>query len=76
MDFLVRHTTLNWWTVEFKTWSLLVLVATDIAARRIDIIELSHIVNFNLPSVTGDFAHRIGRTGRNGRRCSITSVRG
>ncbi|MFB3081017.1 MAG: helicase-related protein, partial [Nitrosomonadaceae bacterium] len=51
---------------EFKTGSLQVLVATDIAARGIDINELPHVVNFDLPSVAGDYVHRIGRTGRAG----------
>ena len=51
---------------EFKSGSLQVLVATDIAARGIDIIELPHVVNFELPSVPEDYVHRIGRTGRAG----------
>jgi ATP-dependent RNA helicase RhlE len=41
-----------------------VLVATDIAARGIDIKELPHVVNFDLPNVPEDYVHRIGRTGR------------
>ncbi len=51
---------------EFKTGSLQVLVATDIAARGIDISELPHVVNFELPNVPEDYVHRIGRTGRAG----------
>jgi len=51
---------------EFKTGSLQVLVATDIAARGIDINELPHVVNFELPNVAEDYVHRIGRTGRAG----------
>jgi ATP-dependent RNA helicase RhlE len=51
---------------EFKTGTLQVLVATDIAARGIDINELPHVVNFDLPSVAEDYVHRIGRTGRAG----------
>jgi ATP-dependent RNA helicase RhlE len=43
-----------------------VLVATDIAARGIDITELPHVVNFELPQVPEDYVHRIGRTGRAG----------
>jgi ATP-dependent RNA helicase RhlE len=43
-----------------------VLVATDIAARGIDIIELPHVVNYDLPNVPHDYVHRIGRTGRAG----------
>ena len=51
---------------EFKTGDLQVLVATDIAARGIDIIDLPHVVNYELPSVPEDYVHRIGRTGRAG----------
>ncbi len=51
---------------EFKTGRLQVLVATDIAARGIDISELPHVVNFELPNVSEDYVHRIGRTGRAG----------
>jgi ATP-dependent RNA helicase RhlE len=51
---------------EFKTGTLQVLVATDIAARGIDISELPHVVNFELPNVPEDYVHRIGRTGRAG----------
>lgn len=51
---------------KFKTGSLQVLVATDIAARGIDISELPHVVNFELPNVAEDYVHRIGRTGRAG----------
>ncbi|MBS1958067.1 MAG: ATP-dependent helicase, partial [Bdellovibrionales bacterium] len=49
---------------EFKDGSLQVLVATDIAARGLDIAELPHVVNFELPNVPEDYVHRIGRTGR------------
>ena len=51
---------------KFKTGGLQVLVATDIAARGIDISELPHVVNFELPNVAEDYVHRIGRTGRAG----------
>lgn len=51
---------------EFKTGDLAVLVATDIAARGIDIDQLPHVVNFELPNVPEDYVHRIGRTGRAG----------
>ncbi len=51
---------------EFKSRKIRVLVATDIAARGIDIIELPHVVNFDLPNVAEDYVHRIGRTGRAG----------
>ncbi|MBT0724470.1 ATP-dependent RNA helicase RhlE [Rosenbergiella sp. S61] len=48
----------------FKTGEVRVLVATDIAARGIDIEELPHVVNYELPNVAEDYVHRIGRTGR------------
>ena len=50
----------------FKDSELQVLVATDIAARGIDIDALPHVVNFDLPNVSEDYVHRIGRTGRAG----------
>ncbi len=50
----------------FKTGKIRVLVATDIAARGIDIDELSHVINFELPDVPETYVHRIGRTGRAG----------
>ena len=50
----------------FKTGKTRVLVATDIAARGIDIDELSHVINFELPNVPETYVHRIGRTGRAG----------
>ena len=59
---------------EFKDGSLQVLVATDIAARGIDIIELPHVVNFELPNVPEDYVHRIGRTGRAGSEGEATSL--
>ena len=51
---------------EFKTTTLQVLVATDIAVRGIDIDQLPHVVNYDLPNVPEDYVHRIGRTGRAG----------
>jgi len=51
---------------DFKQDKIQVLVATDIAARGIDINQLSHVVNFDLPNVPEDYVHRIGRTGRAG----------
>jgi ATP-dependent RNA helicase RhlE len=50
----------------FKRGKCRVLVATDIAARGIDIDELSHVVNFDVPNVTDDYIHRAGRTARAG----------
>jgi ATP-dependent RNA helicase RhlE len=51
---------------EFKEGSMRVLVATDIAARGLDIEALPHVVNYDLPHVAEDYVHRIGRTGRAG----------
>jgi ATP-dependent RNA helicase RhlE len=51
---------------EFKQGVVRVLVATDIAARGLDIDQLPHVVNFELPNVPEDYVHRIGRTGRAG----------
>ena len=62
---------------EFKKGDLRVLVATDIAARGIDISELPHVVNYELPNVPEDYVHRIGRTGRagaNGEAISLVCV--
>ncbi len=50
----------------FKSGKVRVLVATDIAARGLDINQLPHVVNFELPNVAEDYVHRIGRTGRAG----------
>jgi ATP-dependent RNA helicase RhlE len=52
--------------LKFRTRQLQVLVATDIAARGIDIDELSHVINYDLPEVAETYVHRIGRTGRAG----------
>ena len=49
---------------DFKSGDLTCLVATDIAARGIDIDQLPHVVNYELPNVPEDYVHRIGRTGR------------
>ena len=51
---------------DFKAGRVKVLVATDIAARGLDIEELPHVVNFDMPHVPEDYVHRIGRTGRAG----------
>jgi len=50
----------------FKAGEIRILVATDIAARGLDIQQLPHVVNFDLPNVSEDYVHRIGRTGRAG----------
>ncbi len=51
---------------DFKSGKVRVLVATDIAARGLDIDQLPHVVNYELPNVAEDYVHRIGRTGRAG----------
>jgi len=58
----------------FKDGAVRVLVATDIAARGLDIDQLPHVVNFELPSVPEDYVHRIGRTGRAGREGEAVSL--
>jgi ATP-dependent RNA helicase RhlE len=57
-----RTRTLN----EFKNNEIRILVATDVAARGLDITNLPHVVNYDLPTVPEDYIHRIGRTGRAG----------
>ncbi|MCW5664605.1 MAG: DEAD/DEAH box helicase [Piscinibacter sp.] len=59
---------------DFKSGSLQVLVATDIAARGIDIDQLPHVVNYELPNVPEDYVHRIGRTGRAGAQGEAVSL--
>jgi len=62
---------------EFKREAVRTLVATDIAARGLDINRLPHVVNFELPQTPGDYVHRIGRTGRagsNGTAISLVSA--
>ena len=59
---------------DFKASKVRVLVATDIAARGIDIDKLPHVVNFELPNVAEDYVHRIGRTARAGREGNAVSL--
>ncbi|CAB9538913.1 ATP-dependent RNA helicase RhlE [uncultured Gammaproteobacteria bacterium] len=59
---------------DFKKGKVNVLVATDIAARGIDIVELPLVVNFDLPNVPEDYVHRIGRTGRAGSKGEAISL--
>ncbi len=49
---------------EFKEGSLRVLVSTDVSARGIDVVNVSHVINFDVPNLYEDYVHRIGRTGR------------
>ncbi|MGD9774904.1 DEAD/DEAH box helicase [Diaphorobacter sp.] len=58
----------------FKTGQIRALVATDIAARGIDIDDLPHVVNYEIPNVPEDYVHRIGRTGRAGRMGQAVSL--
>jgi superfamily II DNA/RNA helicase len=51
----------------FKEEKVNVLVATDVAARGLDIADVSHVINYELPSNYEDYIHRIGRTGRGGK---------
>jgi ATP-dependent RNA helicase RhlE len=55
-----RHNALT----RFRNGSIKVLVATDIVARGIDILSISHVINYDMPESTDDYIHRIGRTGR------------
>lgn len=59
---------------DFKRGGVRVLVATDIAARGLDISQLPHVVNFELPHVPEDYVHRIGRTGRAGEKGEAISL--
>ncbi|MEE1944979.1 DEAD/DEAH box helicase [Pedobacter sp. KR3-3] len=49
---------------DFKEGNIRILVATDVASRGIDVSDVSHVINFDVPIVTEDYVHRIGRTGR------------
>ena len=59
---------------DFKSGKVRILVATDIAARGLDIDQLPHVVNFELPNVAEDYVHRIGRTGRAGNEGEAVSL--
>lgn len=59
---------------DFKSGRVRVLVATDIAARGLDIDQLPHVVNYELPNVPEDYVHRIGRTGRAGNEGEAVSL--
>ena len=59
---------------DFKDGTIQVLVATDIAARGLDIDQLPYVVNFDLPNVAEDYVHRIGRTGRAGHQGNAVSL--
>ena len=60
---------------EFKANQAQIMVATDVAARGLDIPNVSHVINFDLPQSYGDYIHRIGRTGRADQKgCALTFV--
>jgi ATP-dependent RNA helicase RhlE len=52
---------------EFKSNKITVLVATDVAARGIDVADITHVINYAMPRTYTDYIHRIGRAGRAGR---------
>ncbi len=58
----------------FKSGKIRVLVATDVAARGLDIDDLPHVINYELPHTAEDYIHRIGRTGRAGKQGEATSL--
>jgi ATP-dependent RNA helicase RhlE len=58
----------------FKTGTVRVLIATDVAARGLDIDDLPHVINYELPHTAEDYIHRIGRTGRAGKKGDATSL--
>ena len=59
---------------KFRTGELTLLAASDVAARGLDIPDVSHVFNYDLPTQSDDYVHRIGRTGRAGREGSSTSL--
>ena len=59
---------------DFKSGKIRVLVATDVAARGLDIDDLPHVINYELPHTAEDYIHRIGRTGRAGKHGNATSL--
>ncbi|MDR2164459.1 MAG: DEAD/DEAH box helicase [Zoogloeaceae bacterium] len=59
---------------DFKAGTVRVLVATDVAARGLDIEDLPHVINYELPHIPEDYVHRIGRTGRAGRQGTAISL--
>lgn len=66
----VRERTLD----QFRKEAVRVLVATDVAARGLDVSNVAHVVNFDMPHSVDDYVHRIGRTGRAGHTGHATSL--
>ncbi|NRA73252.1 MAG: DEAD/DEAH box helicase [Rickettsiales bacterium] len=58
----------------FRTGKIKFLVATDVASRGIDVADVSHVINYDLPKFSEDYVHRIGRTGRAGKKGTAISV--
>jgi superfamily II DNA/RNA helicase len=60
---------------QFKNSSVKILVATDVAARGLDVKDITHVINYTIPQTYNDYIHRIGRTGRgNSKGCALTFV--
>ncbi len=60
---------------KFKTGKIDVLIATDVASRGLDVHEISHVINYDMPQSYSDYVHRIGRTGRAGKKgCALTFI--
>ncbi len=60
---------------KFKSGKIDVLVATDVASRGLDVYEISHVINYDMPQSYSDYVHRIGRTGRAGKKgCALTFI--
>jgi superfamily II DNA/RNA helicase len=53
---------------QFKTNQVSVLLATDVASRGLDIPDVTHVINYDMPATYDDYVHRIGRTGRAGKK--------
>ena len=72
----VRSKVAHWWLQalrSFRSGRTPVLVATDVAARGLDIPHVTHVINFDLPTDIDDYVHRIGRTGRAGKKGLATA---
>ena len=63
----------EWALKSFRSGKTPILVATDVAARGLDIPHVTHVINFDLPSDVDDYVHRIGRTGRAGKKGLATA---
>ena len=61
---------------EFKRYEIDILVATDVASRGIDVPDITHVINYDPPATFTDYIHRVGRTGRMGKKgVALTFVR-